>query len=92
MPRNLDHRVEVVFPVENKAHIRYLRHQILDVYLHDNMRARVMQPDGTYARRQPPAEDRAVDVQVSLMQEHKDGNAKPPYLSPIKSSFTGGGL
>src|SRR5690606_2259922 len=25
MPRNLNHRVEVVFPVENKAHIRYLR-------------------------------------------------------------------
>ena len=67
MQRNLDHRVEVVFPVENAEYIRYLRDQMLELYLKDNTRARVMRGDGTYTRLQPPSEDKAVDVQKSLM-------------------------
>ena len=67
MTRNHDHRVEVVFPVENKDHINYIRHGMLAVYLSDNSRARVMQPDGTYTRLKTPSEDKAVDVQEWLM-------------------------
>ena len=36
MTRNLNHRVEVVFPVESAEHIRYLRDHVLDLYLKDN--------------------------------------------------------
>ncbi len=50
MPRNLNHRVEVVFPVENKEHIKYLRHHVLETYLKDNTRARILESDGTYKR------------------------------------------
>jgi polyphosphate kinase len=67
MTRNHDHRVEVVFPVENKDHINYIRHGMLAVYLSDNTRARVMQPDGTYTRLEAPSEAKAVDVQEWLM-------------------------
>jgi polyphosphate kinase len=67
MTRNYDHRVEVVFPVENPEHIRYLRHGMLEIYLSDNTRARVMQPDGTYTRLKATSEDKAVDVQEWLM-------------------------
>lgn len=67
MRRNLDHRVEVVFPVENPEHIYYLRYQVLETYLKDNVRARIMQKDGTYLRLKPHNSDKAVDVQEFLM-------------------------
>ena len=67
MRRNMDHRVEVVFPVESSEHIHYLRYQMLETYLKDNMRARVMQKDGTYLRLKPHNSDKAVDVQEFLM-------------------------
>lgn len=49
MPRNLDRRVEILFPVEHESlKMRLIR--ILDVLLEDNVKAQVMQPDGTYER------------------------------------------
>mgnify|MGYP000889786403 CR=1 FL=1 len=49
MPRNLDRRVELIFPVEEDVlKQRVLR--ILERMLADNENARVMGPDGTYAR------------------------------------------
>ena len=50
MPRNLDRRVEILFPVEDPNLIRQLRDQVLAVYLEDNVKARRMQADGTYLR------------------------------------------
>jgi polyphosphate kinase len=68
MPRNLNHRVEVAFPVEQPEHIRYLRDHILEAYLRDNMRARHMQPDGTYKRIYPADGEEELDIQNWLMQ------------------------
>ena len=48
MVRNLNHRVELLFPVENKKLLRRLRDDILATYLADNRNARHMQPDGTF--------------------------------------------
>ncbi len=50
MPRNLNERVEVLFPIEDAAMIRYVRDDILEGYLLDNVKARLMKPDGTYER------------------------------------------
>jgi polyphosphate kinase len=50
MPRNLDRRVEILFPVEDKMLIRHLRDDILAIYLADNVKARCMSPDGSYER------------------------------------------
>jgi polyphosphate kinase len=50
MPRNLNRRVEVLFPVEDGRLIRRLRDRILTKYLEDEANARIMQPDGTYVR------------------------------------------
>jgi polyphosphate kinase len=51
MLRNIDHRVEVLFPVEAPALVRHIREDILSVYLADNVKARCLQPNGSYARR-----------------------------------------
>jgi len=49
MGRNLNHRVEVMFPVESKRLIARLRSEILGTYLNDNRNARVMRSDGSWA-------------------------------------------
>jgi polyphosphate kinase len=67
MQRNLDHRVEVVFPLERVEHVRYLRDQMLEKYLHDNLRARIMLPNGCYKRLKPGEGQEGVDVQEWLM-------------------------
>jgi polyphosphate kinase len=66
MQRNLNHRVEVVFPVESKTHIRHLRDRVLETYLNDNASARILQADGTYIRLKPEGKD-IIDVQKKFM-------------------------
>jgi len=51
MPRNIDHRVEVLVPVRDDRIIRTIRDDVLATYLADNVNARQMQPDGTYVRK-----------------------------------------
>jgi polyphosphate kinase len=50
MPRNLNRRVEILFPVEDMDLRGRIRDGILTEYLLDNVKARRMQPDGTYKR------------------------------------------
>jgi polyphosphate kinase len=50
MPRNLNRRVEVVFPVEDKSLIRVLKDDILGTYMKEQAKARHMQADGKYVR------------------------------------------
>ena len=54
MPRNLSRRIELMVPVENTA-IRKRLMGILKAALSDNVKARVMQPDGSYVRMEPSA-------------------------------------
>lgn len=49
MPRNLDKRVEILFPVECEKLKKEARH-ILDVQLADNVKASVLQKDGAYEK------------------------------------------
>ena len=49
MPRNLERRVEILYPIENPQAKAKVMH-ILDVLMSDNVRASFMQPDGTYEK------------------------------------------
>lgn len=49
MPRNLDKRVEITFPVEDEE-LKKRVIEILDVQLADTLKAHIMQPDGSYAK------------------------------------------
>ena len=49
MPRNLDKRVEIVFPVEDEQLKEEVKH-ILEIQLEDNVKAHILQPDGTYEK------------------------------------------
>jgi len=50
MPRNLNRRVELLFPLEDPRLVRYIRDEVLATYLSEVVKARHMNPDGTYAR------------------------------------------
>ncbi|MGN0353609.1 MAG: RNA degradosome polyphosphate kinase, partial [Muricoprocola sp.] len=49
MPRNLDKRVEILFPIEDEALKEEVGH-ILQIQLEDNVKAHILQPDGTYEK------------------------------------------
>ena len=49
MPRNLDRRVEIVFPVEDESIKKQVLH-VLDLEIKDNVKAHILQPDGTYEK------------------------------------------
>jgi len=50
MPRNLNRRVEVMFPVKDTRLVSRLRDEILEVYLADSVNTHEMQTDGSYLR------------------------------------------
>jgi polyphosphate kinase len=50
MPRNLYERVEVIFPVKDPLLRERVRHEILEAYLADNVKTRLLQKDGAYVR------------------------------------------
>jgi polyphosphate kinase len=52
MPRNFLRRVEIAFPIEDPALRDELINEILPAFLSDRVKARELQPDGTYVRLQ----------------------------------------
>ena len=50
MSRNLDRRVEIVLPIIDPAIRHYIKTQILEAYLRDNVNARILRPDGSYKK------------------------------------------
>ncbi len=77
MPRNIDHRVEVLVPIQDPAIAREIRDHVLAVYLADNVKARVMLPNGTYTRKKPADGEMPANSQELLIQ----GQRKVPKKS-----------
>jgi polyphosphate kinase len=77
MPRNLDHRVEVLFPLEDEKLIRRVRDDVLAAYLADNVKARKMQPNGTYLRKRAGDGKKRVDSQSLLLQRRRVATDRP---------------
>ena len=74
MPRNINNRVEVLFPVEDPDLIHYLRDDVLSDYMLDNIKTRVMLPDGSYERIKPPAKQDPLNIQVRLFEIRESTN------------------
>ncbi len=75
MPRNLVERCEVMYPVLDPALAERLHTEILGSYLKDNVKARLLQPDGTYAR--APKAGAAFSAQDYLMEIAQAERAEP---------------
>ena len=63
MPRNLNRRVELVFPVQDPKLVRHLRDELLATYLSEVVKARNMNPDGSYSRAPHHANRREMNSQ-----------------------------
>lgn len=91
MPRNLDRRVEILFPVEDEQLKKRLVH-ILTVQMEDNVKAQYLQPDGTYERRnrrgKPPVCAQEVfcreAVQAARELEHQSDPAAARIFIPME--------
>ena len=66
MPRNLFERCEVVFPVNDADISSRLRNEILGSYLADNVKTRILRPDGSYFR--PAKSGPSFNAQEHLME------------------------
>ncbi|MCQ1536006.1 polyphosphate kinase 1 [Methanosarcina sp. KYL-1] len=67
MPRNLDSRVEVLFPV-SKDYIPLVRDVILAAHLKDNIKARLMLPNGRTERIYPKPGEEELDSQLWMLE------------------------
>ena len=83
MPRNFRRRVEVMFPIEDPR----LKHRIIDdilgVVLSDNVKAREMQPEGTYVRVRPAPGEAEVRSQVEFQKLARDLVASDPIRPAV---------
>jgi polyphosphate kinase len=70
MPRNLDKRIELLFPVESPEG-RQKALLALDAIFQDNVKGRRLQADGTYKRRRPAKGEDAWRSQIELHREAK---------------------
>jgi polyphosphate kinase len=66
MERNLDRRVEVVFPIEDLTLKSHILDTLLPIYLADTVNARELQPDGSYRPVKPVAGEPPHDAQREL--------------------------
>jgi polyphosphate kinase len=69
MPRNIDWRVEVLFPIQEQQLVQTIRDEILRVYLQDNVKARIMESGGDYRRIKPEPDQQIVNSQLSFLQK-----------------------
>lgn len=75
MPRNLNRRIEAVFPIDDPRLKKKLR-EILELYLRDNVKARELAADGSYhyVRRQPGqnrlnAQERLIELSAQRLAQ-----------------------
>jgi len=70
MPRNLDHRIEVVMPIED-THVRNELEAILKALLADNSQAWELAPDGAWHRVVPKKAERRRQAQNAFMRRRE---------------------
>ena len=71
MPRNIDRRVEVLFPVQDAEIIHYLRDVMITAYQRDNVKARHLLADGVYTRYSPNDQGEPFNVQEWLIKSRQ---------------------
>jgi polyphosphate kinase len=67
LDRNLDRRVEVLFPVESPVLRTAIILTILPAQLNDTLKVRLLQSDGSYVRKKPSADEPPLNAQTWLV-------------------------
>jgi polyphosphate kinase len=72
MPRNLDNRVEIIFPLDDPALRAQVRDGILGTQLRDTVKARELRADGSYQRVRPAPGEEPFDSQAWFVAHRLD--------------------
>jgi len=72
MPRNLNRRVEILFPVQDRGIVRRVKDEILTTYLADNMKTRVLRPDGTWEHIWPGEGEEPLNAQEWFVTQARE--------------------
>ena len=85
MPRNFGKRAEILYPIENTELKTRIIDEILLTYLNDNVKARLLGPDGSYTRVKPKDGAKPIRSQSELINIARKGGIKsPPYEELVK--------
>ena len=76
MPRNLNRRVEIIFPVQDKGILRRIRDEILPMYLADNQKTRVLDADGSWTHIWPEDGEEALNAQEWFVAQAREAVRK----------------
>ena len=71
MPRNFVRRVEIAFPVEAPALRDEIIDDVLPKFLHDRVKARELQPDGSYRRLKPEGKEPREQAQLQFRERSR---------------------
>ena len=77
MTRNLDRRVEILFPIENPTLRQHIVENVITPYLKDNIQGRRLESDGTHTRIKPSLDDSPFHVQNWFVSQTKGKCIKP---------------
>ena len=83
MERNLDRRIEVVFPVEDRSLVAYLRDTILPLYLSDIEDSWTLDREGRWTMLRTYGVESQHDVQAELMQLYARPGISVPNFSTV---------
>jgi len=76
MPRNFFRRIELAFPVENPTLRDQIINEVLPSFLHDRVKARELQPDGTYRRLKPEGKEPRAQAQWHFREASRERTKK----------------
>ena len=85
MPRNLNERVELMIPIEDKRHKERVK-GILDLYLEDTLKAHIMRADGSYRKindREYPISAQEELMKAAIENERKESMTVIERLQPM---------
>jgi polyphosphate kinase len=82
MPRNLDRRVELMFPVVDES-CRQKVQESLEVLFADNQKSRLLAPDGTYSRL-TPGRGEALRCQERLYEMLDEARTRARSVMPVR--------
>lgn len=82
MTRNIDHRVEVITPIEDPKIVQHVCDDVLSIYLADTVKTREMTASGIYVRKKPLPGKKPVNAQEWLLKTNRKNTGRSGHSRP----------
>jgi len=85
MHRNFRKRIEIAFPIEDASLKNRILNEVLPIHLSDNVKAHLLQPDGTYVQLKPGKNEVPLRSQIRFMELAQDANKRSQAIKSLES-------